>query len=476
MRFMPRCGHRPSTTEGKPNRDREGLTFPVLPGKGLRARYGPSVADPVVSVPFARCPCKLPTVNAWAVGTFSALGNPQFRMLWMGTFLAFIAFFMSLVVNNVVAFELSGSNSAVGFVGFGQGVAQLALGPLGGALADRLPKKTVILACQLAITIAFAVLGFLVLTDIIEVIYLALGSFVIGVAFSFLGPARQAWMVELVEPHQRGNAVALSQVALNASRIIAPLAATFLLGADMLGAEGAFFLMAALYVAAMWYTVRLPHADTVPRTNHSVFGDIASGLGYVKRTPRLRLLVVSYVLTIMFGFAYTALLPGLLVNELDRKAKAITILLLANAVGGHLAHPGALIVVDFGTATTFDVIADNGDYCGGAIAPGVQLSLEVLHSATAKLPRIDVERPAKAIGTDTLTAMQSGIFWGYIGLIEGLIARMRAEWPGPMTIVATGGLAPLFFGATDALEYLDPDLTMRGLVEIHRRNKGGRRA
>ncbi|MDZ4736365.1 MAG: type III pantothenate kinase [Rhodospirillaceae bacterium] len=149
---------------------------------------------------------------------------------------------------------------------------------------------------------------------------------------------------------------------------------------------------------------------------------------------------------------------------------------LANAVGGHLAHPGALIVVDFGTATTFDVIADNGDYCGGAIAPGVQLSLEVLHSATAKLPRIDVERPAKAIGTDTLTAMQSGIFWGYIGLIEGLIARMRAEWPGPMTIVATGGLAPLFFGATDALEYLDPDLTMRGLVEIHRRNKGGRRA
>ena len=303
-------------------------------------------------MPLAPAHCKLPPVNAWAVGTFSTLGNPRFRMLWMGTFLAFIAFFMSLVVNNVVAFELSGSNSAVGFVGFGQGVAQLALGPLGGALADRLPKKTVILACQLAITIAFAVLGFLVLTDIIEVIYLALGSFVIGVAFSFLGPARQAWMVELVEPHQRGNAVALSQVALNASRIIAPLAATFLLGADMLGAEGAFFLMAALYVAAMWYTVQLPHADTVARTNRSVFGDIASGLGYVKRTPRLRLLVVSYVLTIMFGFAYTALLPGLLVNELDRKAKAITILLLANAVGGLIASLGVAALADSPRART----------------------------------------------------------------------------------------------------------------------------
>lgn len=143
---------------------------------------------------------------------------------------------------------------------------------------------------------------------------------------------------------------------------------------------------------------------------------------------------------------------------------------LCNAVGGHAAHEGALIVVDFGTATTFDVIAENGDYCGGAIAPGIQLSLDTLHGATALLPRIEVARPEKAIGTGTLQAMQSGIFWGYIGLIEGLVERMRAEWGQPMTVVATGGLAPLFFGATPALQKLDPDLTMRGLVEIFRRN------
>ena len=149
---------------------------------------------------------------------------------------------------------------------------------------------------------------------------------------------------------------------------------------------------------------------------------------------------------------------------------------LANAVGGHIAFEGALIVVDFGTATTFDVIAENGDYCGGAIAPGIQLSLDTLHSATAMLPRIEVKKPDKAIGTGTLAAMQSGIFWGYIGLIEGLVARIKSEWGKPMTVVATGGLAPLFFGATDALEKLDPDLTMRGLVEIHRRNAKVRRA
>ena len=254
---------------------------------------------------------------------------------------------MSLVVSNVVAFDLAGNNRAVGLVGFGQGVAQLALGPLGGALADRLPKKVVILSCQVVITLTFFVLALLVLTDVIEVIYLVIGSFVIGMAFSFLGPARQAFMVELVEPNRRGNAVALSQVALNASRVIAPFVAAILLGMDALGAEGAFALMGALYVMAMYYTFRLPYSPPAEqKVKRSVLGDIRSGLRYVAQTPRLRLLVSSYVLTIMFGFTYTAVLPGLLVNELDHKAKAITILLLANAVGGLIASLGVASLAD----------------------------------------------------------------------------------------------------------------------------------
>jgi type III pantothenate kinase len=144
---------------------------------------------------------------------------------------------------------------------------------------------------------------------------------------------------------------------------------------------------------------------------------------------------------------------------------------LANAVGGHLIHPGPLIVVDFGTATTFDVVSAEGDYCGGVIAPGINLSLEALHGATAMLPRIAVERPQKVVGTDTLSAMQSGIYWGYISLIEGLVARIKAERGGAMAVIVTGGLAPLFFGASDILERLEPEITMRGLVEIYRRNR-----
>ena len=143
---------------------------------------------------------------------------------------------------------------------------------------------------------------------------------------------------------------------------------------------------------------------------------------------------------------------------------------IANAIGGHVRYHVPLIVVDFGTATTFDVVDGMGNYLGGAISPGINLSLEALHGATAKLPRIAVERPKRAIGKDTLGAMQSGIFFGYIGLIEGLIQRIQAEHPETLEVVATGGLAPLFHRATPAIHHLDPEITMRGLVEIHRRN------
>ncbi len=145
---------------------------------------------------------------------------------------------------------------------------------------------------------------------------------------------------------------------------------------------------------------------------------------------------------------------------------------LVNAIGAHVAYPGDLLVVDSGTATTFDVVAADGGFEGGVIAPGVNLSMQALHEAAARLPRIAIQRPAhgRTIGRGTVEAMQSGVFWGYIGLIEGLIGRIRAEWGRPMTVIGTGGVASLFEGATEAIDRFDPDLTLRGLLEIHRRN------
>lgn len=147
---------------------------------------------------------------------------------------------------------------------------------------------------------------------------------------------------------------------------------------------------------------------------------------------------------------------------------------LVNAIGAHAVYPGDLIVIDSGTATTFDVIAADGGFEGGVIAPGINLSMEALHAAAAKLPRVAIRRPERTIGRDTVGAMQAGVFWGYIALIEGLITRIRAEWGKPMTVVATGGVASLFHGATAAIDHFDSDLTIRGMLEIHRRNTGAR--
>ena len=125
---------------------------------------------------------------------------------------------------------------------------------------------------------------------------------------------------------------------------------------------------------------------------------------------------------------------------------------------------------DFGTATTFDVVDGEGNFAGGCIAPGINLSLEALHMAAAKLPRVAIEPPAKVIGSNTVGAIKSGVFWGYVGLIEGIVKRIEIEFGQPMKVVATGGLAALFNRHTNLIQHLDPDLTLRGLWQIYERN------
>ncbi|MEE2997696.1 MAG: type III pantothenate kinase [Pseudomonadota bacterium] len=146
---------------------------------------------------------------------------------------------------------------------------------------------------------------------------------------------------------------------------------------------------------------------------------------------------------------------------------------LVNAVAAHEEYGGPLIVLDFGTATTFDVINDDGNYVGGVIAPGINLSIEALHRAAAMLPKVSVERPKSVIGKGTTPAMQSGIYWGYVGLIEGLVARIRDEYGEELGVVATGGLAPMFEPATEAIGTVDRNLTLRGLASIYTRNVTG---
>jgi type III pantothenate kinase len=145
-----------------------------------------------------------------------------------------------------------------------------------------------------------------------------------------------------------------------------------------------------------------------------------------------------------------------------------------NCIAAHARHPGDLIIIDFGTATTFDVVDFKGTYKGGVIAPGINLSLDALVTAAAKLPRIAIEAPAtkSVIGRNTVDQMQIGIYWGYVAMIEGLVARTKAEIGRPAKVIATGGLAVLFEKQTDVFDTIEPDLTIQGLAMLWDRTRG----
>ncbi|MCC7363792.1 MAG: MFS transporter [Dehalococcoidia bacterium] len=287
-------------------------------------------------------------MGSWFSATFSALSNQQFRTVWVGTLLAFISFFMSTVAQAIVAFDLTGKNSAVGVVVFGQGLGQMIFGPIGGAAADRFSKRMVVMVCQAAITFAFGAVGVLLVFDWLTVWLLALSSFIVGSAFGFLGPARTSLMVEYVGPEKRGNAVALSQVALNASRVVGPAIVGGLIAIFFVREAGAYLVMAGLYAASLVTTWILPPSprDGFRSAGRNVFTDMAVGMRYVWQIPRLRLFVLSYVVVIMCGFPYVAVLPGLLENELGQDEGALTIVYTATAAGGLVASLAVASLAD----------------------------------------------------------------------------------------------------------------------------------
>jgi type III pantothenate kinase len=140
---------------------------------------------------------------------------------------------------------------------------------------------------------------------------------------------------------------------------------------------------------------------------------------------------------------------------------------IVNAVAAYKRYQTSLIVIDFGTATTFDAISEKGEYLGGAISPGIGISSEALFTHASKLPRVDIYKPpATVVGKDTISCIQSGIIFGYAGLVDGLVKRMKAEMGGTPKVIATGGLAPLIYHVADTIEAVEPNLTLDGLKII----------
>lgn len=313
--------------------------------------------------------------------TFSALGLRDFRVLWISTIFSFLAFFMSTVVQSVVAFDLSGTNRSVGSVVAAQGLAMLVLGPLGGAIADRVRKRRLIAASQAVTATVFLLLALSVATHTIRVEYLALGSLVMGATFAFLGPARQALTVDLVPPASRGNALALTQVGHSGSRVLGPAVAGLFLGWAFAGATGAYLAMAAFYAASAAGLLLLPRSVVrLGARDAHVLADIAAGLRYVRDHRRLRLMLTFFVSVIMIGYPYVTLLPGLLEHALGSDAHDVGTLFGISAAGALTTSLGVARFADSehalriyaGMALLFGVslaaVAFAPSYLGAAIA------------------------------------------------------------------------------------------------------------
>lgn len=273
-------------------------------------------------------------LSRWANDTFYALRYTHYRILWMGTTLSFLAFMMSWVVQSVVAYDLTGKNAAVGIVGLGQGLSQLLIGPFGGVLADRVSKRRLLLIGQTTIGCSFAVVGMLVITDNITILFLLLSTFVMGTVFAFIGPARQAWIGELLPSEAMGNGIALQQVAMTATRVIGPMVAGLLIGLSFIGAGGAYLFMSGVFVIVVITLAQLPPTKSTAKSGSSVIGDLKLGVSYVRSKPRLLLLVTSFIGVVICGYSWQVLLPGLLENELGHSSKAVGPLVSASAFSG----------------------------------------------------------------------------------------------------------------------------------------------
>jgi MFS family permease len=273
-------------------------------------------------------------ISRWFHETFQSLSNPHYRTLWMGTTVAFLAFMMSSIVQSIVAFDITGKNGSVGLVALGMGVATIVISPFGGVIADRVSKRKLVLIGQTLIGINFLTVGVLILTDAITIPALVASTFVMGGVFAFIGPARQAWIGELVTGPEMGNAIAMQQVGMTLTRVFGPLVVAVLVKFTFAGTGGTYLFMSGLFAYVIFTLTKLPPTRGRASGGKSIVGDFKLGFGHIAGRPRLALLVTSFMGVIMFGFSYQVVLPGFLENQLGHPADDIGLLFFAGAISG----------------------------------------------------------------------------------------------------------------------------------------------
>lgn len=272
--------------------------------------------------------------GAWRKNTFAALENKEYRRLWIGGLISFLAVQMEFISRGWLAFRLTGSNAGLGAVYLGFGVPMLLLTPWGGVAADRLPKRAVLMGCQLtlaasSLTVAMAeIVGFMSYP-------LLIGTAVLqGAGFSFLGPARMAFTGELVGRERLGNAVVLQQMSMNGTRVFGPSLAGVLIGIPAFGVGGVYLMTSMFMLGAVWNTSRLPHGRPDPtRELLTPLREMGAGIRYVRDRTQVLILVLTSLVVVMFAFPYVAFLPTLADRVFDVGSSGYGLMSGASAIG-----------------------------------------------------------------------------------------------------------------------------------------------
>jgi MFS family permease len=291
--------------------------------------------------------------------------------------LATTAFMMSFMLVPSVAFDITGSNAAAGLAQMGSGIAMFIVSPIGGVIADRFRKKRLVLAGQAIPGTVILVTGILIITDRITVPMLTTATLIMGLGFAFMGPARQAWVAELVPASSLPNAIALQQIAMNISQVGAPLAIAILVG-TWVGIGGSYLFMASAFVIVLPLTASLPNTSSPVTERRSIRTELGAGVRYVWSDQKLRTLWLGFIGIVICGFAFQTLLPGLLSQELGRAPSDIGVIFLVLAVAGLVVNLQLAAVV--GTRWAWIVLLGMGFTMAGgfvllALAPTYLLAL-----------------------------------------------------------------------------------------------------
>ena len=292
--------------------------------------------------------------ETWRSSTFAALADEQYRWLWIGGLISFLAVQMEFISRGWLAFRLTGSNAGLGAVYLGFGVPMLLLTPWGGVAADRLSKRSVLMACQATLALSSLTVALGEIFGFLTYPLLIFTAVLQGAGFSFLGPARMAFTGELVGRDRLGNAVVLQQMSMNGTRVFGPSLAGLLIGIPAFGVGGVYLLTTSLMIVTLSITMRLPHGrPPEDRESQSPLAEMADGVRYVVQRRNILVLVLTSLIVVMFAFPYVAFLPALADRVFDVGSGGYGLMSGVSAVGalaaslliaGRAGRPGALRV------------------------------------------------------------------------------------------------------------------------------------